>query len=392
MTAIPDPKPADGVHAMVPRDRMAPGARMMRDAYAIVPGAPIYHREFWLMEDTLERWKAEGMPQDVDHDILFGFSPPAKRSLGQLGWCEAAFSPSFETCVLEDRGDHELVRDFAGRHVLCFKNRRSGFMPEYVDHPVKDMRTWMEDIVWRMDPSAPARYADLDTRMAAMKKEAARGMMICQNLIGGYMYLRSLIGPGELLYMFYDHPEVIHACMEAWFKLADAVIAKHQQHVTIDEIFFAEDICYNHGSLISPDMMQEFLIPYYQQIVANLRRRQIDQSRKLYVQVDTDGFCDPVIPIYRDAIGMGVMSPFEVASGSDVVRTGREYPDLVISGGFDKRILARTRADIDRMVDSIVPAMRARGGYIPTVDHGTPAEVPYENYVHFRKRMLELGG
>jgi hypothetical protein len=35
--------------------------------------------------------------------------------------------------------------------------------------------------------------------------------------------------------------------------------------------------------------------------------------------------------------------------------------------------------------------MRERGGYIPTCDHGVPAEVSYENYLYFRKRMLELG-
>jgi len=44
------------------------------------------------------------------------------------------------------------------------------------------------------------------------------------------------------------------------------------------------------------------------------------------------------------------------------------------------------------MVERIVPAMRERGGYIPTIDHGTPEETPYANYLHFRRRMLELGG
>jgi hypothetical protein len=28
------------------------------------------------------------------------------------------------------------------------------------------------------------------------------------------MYLRSLIGPVELLYMVYDNPDLIHACMQ----------------------------------------------------------------------------------------------------------------------------------------------------------------------------------
>jgi uroporphyrinogen decarboxylase len=162
--------------------------------------------------------------------------------------------------------------------------------------------------------------------------------------------------------------------------------------VTLDEVFLAEDICYNHGSLISPEMMAEFLLPYYQQLISDIKARNLDRSRRVFVQVDTDGFCDPVIPLYDAAIGLDNMSPFEVASGCDVVRTGREYPNLLMSGGLDKRVLARSTQEIDRMVEGILPVMRARGGYIPNIDHGTPSEVPYANYLHYRRRCIELGG
>jgi hypothetical protein len=87
---------------------------------------------------------------------------------------------------------------------------------------------------------------------------------------------------------------------------------------------------------------------------------------------------------------MDVMSPFEVASGCDVVEVGRQYPDLVIAGGVDKRELAKGPVAIDRLVDRIFPVMQARGGYIPTCDHGVPEEVSYENYLHYRQRCLEF--
>ena len=381
--------PADGIHRPVPRERMPGHVRRLRDAYERVPGAPLYRKEFGFY--CLEEWKSQGMPQDVDLAELFGYDPEAKHSLGQLGWCEAAFVPAFEEKIVEERGDHELIQDHAGRLLLVFKGRRSGFMPEYVDHPVKDRRTWEEEAAWRMDPSSPERYADLEDRMRVAREAAGQGMIVTQNLIGGYMYLRSLIGPEELLYIFHDDPGLIHACMEAWFELADAVIARHQEQVTLDEVFLAEDICYNNGPLISPDMMREFLFPYYQQLIGNIRSHQIDRERHLYIQIDTDGYADPVIPVYQE-IDMDVMSPFEAAAGCDVVRTGREHPGLVISGGIDKRILAQSKEAIDREVERILPVMRARGGYIPTCDHGVPAEVPYENYLHYRRRCIELGG
>ena len=379
----------DGVRAMVPREKMCESARRLRDTYAITPGAPFYRQEFGFF--SLERWKEEGMPEDVSLAELFDYDPPGSHSLGQLGWCEAAFVPAFDEKVLEDRGEHELVQDAAGRQVLFFKGRRSGFMPEYLDHPVKDMRSWEEDVKWRLDPETPERYADFDERMEKAKAEAARGLIVTQNVIGAYMYLRSLIGPEAVLYAFYDVPDVIHDCMRFWFELADAVIARHQEHVTIDEMFFGEDICYNHGPLISPEMIREFLLPYYRRLVEKVRSRQKDKTRHLYVHVDTDGYAVPVIPLYG-GIGMDVMSPFEVAAGCDVVEIGRRHPDLVIKGGIDKRVLAKKKRDIDEHLERILPAMRRRGGYIPTCDHGVPAEVPYENYLHYRRRCVELGG
>ncbi len=382
---------ADGVRNPVPVERMDPWARRLREVYALRPGAPLLRDEFWLMEPTLEKWREQGLPAGVDLRQHFRLDPIAKHSLGQLGWCEAAFCPQFPPEIIEDRGEHEVVRDSAGRHVLCFKGRRTGFMPEYLDHPVKDQRTWEKDVKWRLAPDAPGRFDSLGERMERARADAAKGWMICQNLVGGYMYLRSLIGPEDLLYFFYDEPELLHDCLRTWFELADAVIARHQEHVTLDEIFLAEDICYNHGPLISPDMIREFLFPYYQQLLTNARGRQLDQNRHLYLQIDTDGNAGPVIEVYRE-LGMEVMSPFEVASGCDVVEIGQRHPWLVMRGGIDKRVLAKSKRAIDEHVERILPTMRARGGYIPTVDHGTPPEVPLENYLHYRRRCEELGG
>lgn len=376
-------EPGNGVNTLVPRERMTDSARKLRDTYAITPGAPLFRREFGYF--SLEAWLQQGFPADADFDQFFHYDPPGIHYLGQLGWCEAAFEPAFEVKVIEDRGDHEIEQDVAGRHVLYFKGRRNGFMPEYVDHPVKDWRTWEENVKGRLDPEAPDRFSNLSWRMDDARALAAQGMMISQNLIGGYMYLRSLIGPAELLYMFCEAPDLVHDCMKTWFELADAVTARHQEYVTFDEVYVAEDICYNHGALISPGMMREFLLPYYQQLLTNIKHRQKDKNRPCYLHIDTDGFADPVIPIYRE-IGMNVMSPF------DVVRIGREYPDLAVFGGIDKRVLAASKQEIDRHLERILPAMRERGGYIPTCDHGVPEEVSLDNYLHYRKRCLELGG
>lgn len=365
---------------------MEPFLEKTHDFYAMKPGAGILQHEFGFY--SLEAWEEAGFlrPGDKPEEV-FGLEPSGVYALGGLGWCEAALSPAFEEKVLEDRGAYELVQDFAGRKLLCFKGRRSGFMPEYVGHPVTDMASWEENVLWRMDPADPARAEDgKKAGLEAIEKQAA-GYHVTQQLVGGYMYLRSLIGPEELLYAFYDQPELIHACMEGWLTLADSVIARHQSYVTLDEVFLAEDISYNHGPLISPDMMREFLLPYYSRLLDNIRKRQKD-DRRFHLQIDTDGHCLPTIPLYRE-IGMTYMSPFEVAAGCDVVRVAEEYPDLLIRGGIDKRILASGRDAILAEVRRILPVMKARGGYIPECDHGVPAEVPFEDYVYYRQLIRE---
>ncbi|MDR3706978.1 MAG: uroporphyrinogen decarboxylase family protein [Capsulimonadaceae bacterium] len=380
----------DGIHTLLPREQMIAPARKLRDIYAITPGAPIVHREFGYF--CLERWYGEGLERGDNLAEVFGYDPPGDYDIGDLGWCEAAFCPTFDKIVLETRGEHEVIQDPQGRSLLVFTGRRTGFMPTFLDHPVKDMATWEEKCAWRMRADTPERWNGFDEKMASARAAAGEGKVIVQRIGAGCMYLRSLFGPEEIMYAFHDQPELIHACMKTWFELADAVTARHQEHVTFDMVFLAEDICYNHGLLWSPATIKEFLFPYYQQLLANIRRRQLDQSRHLYVQVDSDGYAVEAIPLFREAVRMDVMSPFEVASGCDVVAIGRDYPFLAISGGIDKRVLAQGKHEIDRMVERIIPAMRERGGYYPTCDHGVPEEVSLDNYRHYRTRCIELGG
>ena len=362
-------------------------AEKLRNVYLIKSGAPLFHKEFGYY--CMDAWHRQGLPENADLAALFHYDQPGDFYLCGLGGCTAALFPCFEEKVIEDKGDTEIAQDSAGRHVLYFKGRRNGFMPEYVDHPVKDMKSWEEKIKWRMNPDTPERLKQMRSNVDKAMSAEKDGLMIKQVSVGGYMYLRSLIGPEELLYKFYDMPELIHDCMKAWFELADKVTAFYQKHLSFEEILLDEDICYNNGSLISPDMINEFLIPYYQQLISNIKSRQMNKSRKLYVHLSTDGFVNPLIPLYTDKIGLDVMSPFEVASGSDVVEIGRDFPELVISGGIDKRILAAGKDAIDRELERILPVMIARGGYIPTCDHGVPEEVSLENYMHYRKRCIE---
>jgi hypothetical protein len=261
------------------------------------------------------------------------------------------------------------------------------YMPGFLKHAVTSMKDWEEEVAPRLDPEAPIRYEKLSDKCAdAARLAREEDRLVVQNVIGGYMFLRALMGPEDLLVAFCDQPDLIHAMMKRWTELANAALTRIQASVELDQLSLAEDICYNHGLLISPDMVREFLLPYYQEVVAAARTR---QKRKLYLFVDSDGWVGPAIPLYLEA-GMDVMAPFEVASGCDVVEIGRQWPNLIIGGGIDKRVLAAGKEAIERHLQHIVPAMVKRGGYIPTCDHSVPDDVSLENYLYYRRRICEM--
>ena len=366
---------------------MDPGPRM-RAIYEFRPVDHLPRREFYIWGEAIERWRGEGLPEDYGERNLFNFDPPGTVGIGlDLGWCEPPFLPAYEEEVVRVEGDTEIVRDAAGRLLRVFRGRRHGFMPEYVGHPVSCERDWEKDVAPRLDPDDERRYEGLPEkcRDAAARRED-EGVMLRQGMVGGYMYLRALMGPEDLLFAFYDKPDLIRRMMGRWVALMDTGLARIQHYTVIDELGLGEDICYNHGLLISPEMVREFLLPCYRQVVQNARAR---QEPHIYFHLDTDGWAVPAVELYREA-GVDVISPWEVAAGCDVVEIGRQWPDLVMLGGIDKRVLAEGKDAIDRHVERVLPPMVERGGYIPTCDHGVPDNVSLESYLHYRRRVCEL--
>jgi uroporphyrinogen decarboxylase len=63
-----------------------------------------------------------------------------------------------------------------------------------------------------------------------------------------------------------------------------------------------------------------------------------------------------------------------------------------MSGGIDKRELAKDKAAIEREVMRKVPPLVERRGYFPGVDHAVPPDVPLENYKHFISLLKKICG
>ena len=72
-----------------------------------------------------------------------------------------------------------------------------------------------------------------------------------------------------------------------------------------------------------------------------------------------------------------------------LTRAGVPYPcSMLFNAGIDRRVLAQGKDAIDGHLNYVLPAMKKRGGYIPTCDHGVPAEVRRGNCRYCRQRCL----
>jgi hypothetical protein len=132
-----------------------------------------------------------------------------------------------------------------------------------------------------------------------------------------------------------DQPDLVHDIMDhlttLWLSLYERVVAE----VRVDHIHIWEDMAGRGGPLISPDMIERFMMPCYDGIIAFAKRHDVR-----LVSVDSDGNVQQLVPI--------VVRPFEVQAGNDILAYHREYPELGIIGGIDKRVLSQSPKAVGR--------------------------------------------
>jgi hypothetical protein len=90
--------------------------------------------------------------------------------------------------------------------------------------------------------------------------------------------------------------------------------------------------------------------------------------------------------------GIDLIWPLERASDMDPVRLRKKFgKSLRLSGGVDKRVLAKGKAAIDEHLAELAPLVD-EGGYIPTVDHTVPPDVSWEDFLYYMDRKKKLLG
>ena len=193
-----------------------------------------------------------------------------------------------------------------------------------------------------------------------------------------------LVGEEEVLYMFYDDPEMVNDMMETAVEFFIKILKKSLNEAPLTYIQFWEDMCYKGGSLISPAMVREFMVPRYKRITETIHNAGHD-----LIILDSDGNVKDLIPLWLES-GINGVFPMEQAAGNDLYFYRKEYGrDLIITGGIDKRILAEDQQAIAKELDKKI-SLAFEGGYVPTIDHSIPPDISVKNFMYYWEMKEKL--
>lgn len=211
----------------------------------------------------------------------------------------------------------------------------------------------------------------------------ANGDVIAWYTINGFFWFpRELFGVENHLYSFYDYVSLYHRICEDLLDWQMKRIDELNAQVSCEFMTIAEDMSYNLGPMLSRAMFDSFIAPYYKKLIPHIQK----YGTKVFV--DTDGNLTQMVPWLLDC-GVDGVFPLERKAGVDLVSLRRDYPKLLMIGGFDKRCILEGKEAIAAEIEALRPVVES-GGYVPGMDHQTPPGTTLENYRFYIERLKSI--
>ncbi len=222
---------------------------------------------------------------------------------------------------------------------------------------------------------------DKDEISSWAEQQRKDDMVVWITIEGCYWVPRTLLGMEEINYMFYDDPELIHQINKDTLAFNLRVFKEFCSICKPDFMTFAEDMSYNHGPLVSKNICDEFMLPYYRQIIPLVK------ENGTVPLVDTDGNPEELLSWFLD-IGIEGFLPMERQAGTDVVKFREKYPQIKMIGAFDKTLMNKGEEIMRYEFERLLPVMK-QGGYVLGIDHQTPPNVSLKDYYLYLKLFRE---
>ena len=317
-------------------------ARLLAGDTAIDRTPVIEWASWWDL--TYKNWFQQGLPQmsPEELNVYWGHDPLKQFWLPVIE--EGCPQPDhFGGPIIEDEEDYKRV------HKYLFTDR----LLEQIDKNVGD-------------------YA---------RAHADEDIAYWFSLDGFFWFPRRLFGIEGHLLAFYDYPELMLEINRDLCEFHKKCLKVLFSRIKPLFMTFGEDMSYNLGPMLSKECYDEFMLPFYKELVPLIK------AGGTKVLIDTDGQVEPLIPWFLEGGIEGIL-PLERMAGVDVNRIREKYPELIMIGGYDKTVMHKGEAAIRAEFERILPAIRS-GRYIPSVDHQTPPAVSVEDYKLYMSILRE---
>jgi uroporphyrinogen decarboxylase len=326
---------------------------------------------------AIERWVSKGMGKDSDPVDFFEMDRFDKVPVRLLPY------PRYEHKVLQEDDDYITETDTIYGAVVRKSKRAPSMFYGFIDHQVKSMEDWKR-IKFRyedhMDKRFPVRIDEEIKRLNESANPVKLEIFPYFNRLGFY-----LMGMERFMLSFYDQPALMHEMFSFWNEFTLKMIRPYLENVDIDILVLAEDLAYNNGPNLPPEIYREFWLPYQDELVREAKKHGITN-----ICLWTAGDIDIMIPMLIEH-GINCIWPVERCSHAmDPILLRKTYGrELRMGGAIPKECLVQGAEAIEKEIDKLLPVIE-EGGFIPALDDMVSPEVPLKTYAYFIDKLRSL--
>jgi len=324
-------------------------------------------------EATIERWRREGMPEDVSFVDYFGLDHMAHIGVDN--------SPRYEARVIEETDTCVVKTTSWGATLKTWKHAAS--TPEFLAFTIVDPASWAKAKA-RMTPARDR--VDWDHLKTHYREWRDHGYWIEAGLWFGFDITHAwVVGTERLLMALKTDPEwcvdMFNHCLDVNLALLDMV---WDEGYAFDAVSWPDDMGFKHNQFFSLDTYRELLKP--------VQRRAVEwaHAKGAKTRLHSCGDVNPFVPEFIE-IGIDALNPLEVKAGMDPILLKKRFgKDLVLHGGINAVLWDDADAIVAEM-ERVVPVLKQSGGYIFSSDHSVPSSVSLENFRHIVETARKLG-
>ena len=291
-------------------------------------------------------------------------------------------SPMLPEIIIQEDEHYKIYKNKYG---ITLKERKDGTSaPLDLDFPIKNRKDF-ENYKQYYDSDYKKRLPKNWDILKKKLKDREYPIRLGGNPFGFLGFPRHLIGTIDLFIMMYDDSQLIKDFNEFFLNFIMNYWSQILDGIDVDCILIFEDMCYKSGSMISDDLFKVFMTPYYKKIIDFLKQYGVKN-----IIVDSDGYVEDIIPLFLES-GVTGLTPFEIQAGNNLLRIRKNYPELQILGGIDKKILREDEGKvfIDKELEKVKELIKI-GGYIPHIDHHVSEDATWENFKYYRSSLNNI--